>query len=834
MSKNSPTNFRKKRLLLWLLALPVTIIALLALAGFLYGDKAKQMIVDELNSHLLVKVSVGEVNFSVFSNFPSASVVLRNIATQPPDAHPEMPALLNAREISLRFGLFSLFTGNYHVQSVRVDDATINLWLDEKGQNNYQLWKSNGEGSTTSVNFDIQQVHFSAVKFYYRDQLTGANMAIGVPDLTLKGSKQGDVYDLSLNGNLLAERISFQQKEYGFTNEIGVKLNLNINDQLKIGTLTKSLLSVSGVDLSAEGSFGYGGAPFPLEFKLSTLRADVGQLLSLIPHNYTSDLKAYEPAGQLDAEINISGSYDKNQLPGINATFKLRKGSLLHKQSGTRLSGIATNGTFSRGKTKVDQLRLEHFEGSAKNGKFKGRLLLTDLQHPVIDLTLSAKLDLAELSGFVEAGGFERLRGNLTTDMAYKGSTAAGARIAGAARGTILLDGAGFTHKESGRSVSDLNARMELGNGFVYVDDLSLKSGNTDLKIKGRFQNLMEQFFFKDKPLYFDAEIASSNLDLEDLMAFSANNQHPGGNTRLFEPGLSFDVSLNIDHLKYRKFTASEASGKLTLNSQVLKAHNLRFKAMDGSITTTGLMNMRTENQINVICDADFKNVDIKRLFFEFNDFGQSSLKSTHLKGRADIKVNFGSRLDSSFEVDEGSVNALADIEIRNGELTNFEPLQELSRFLNAAELRNVTFSTLKNRIEIARRTVIIPEMEVKSSVMNLKAYGSHTFGNDIDYHLNVLLSELGRKKSRHSAPSESTETDAAGNTRLFLHLTGTVDQPEFRYDSQAVAKKIANDFKNQKHELRDVLREEFGKNKNKPSTKPAKGVKFDIEWDED
>ena len=45
---------------------------------------------------------------------------------------------------------------------------------------------------------------------------------------------------------------------------------------------------------------------------------------------------------------------------------------------------------------------------------------------------------------------------------------------------------------------------------------------------------------------------------------------------------------------------------------------------------------------------------------------------------------------------------------------------------------------------------------------------------------------------------------------------------------------KIADDFKNQKQELRKVLRNEFGKNKQPAVSEPSKGVKFEIEWDED
>jgi len=817
---------------LWLIALPAGIVILVALAGFLYGDKAKQLVVGELNSHLLVKVEVGEIDFSVFSSFPSASVVLRNVATQA--SQPEMPALLHARTISLRFGIFSLFTGNYNIQRVLIDEAAISLRVDEKGENNFQIWKSTNETSTKPVNFDIKQVHFENVKIYYRDLQTQIDVAIGLPDLNLKGSKQGERYHLGLKGNILAERVTFQQKEYRSEQEFSVNLSLAIDDQQKLATLDKSALTFSGVNLNLDGSFGYAQKPYPVKFNITTAKADIGKILLLLPHDFTSPFVDYEPAGQLDALVEIAGVVGKDQLPFISASFKLKKGSLLHKKSSTRLEGISAEGDFSAGNNKKEQLKLQHFEGSTRSGNFKGRLFLTGFKKPVIDLTLSAKLNLSELEGFIGGDMFEHLQGRLTTDIIYKGSAAAGANIAGSTQGTIVLNDGGFTHKQSGRIISALNARMELGNSIVYVDELSLKSGSTDLKIKGRCQNLMEQFFFRDKPLYFDAEIASSNLDLEDLMAFSASGKQSKGNTQLFRAALSFDVSLNIGHLKYRKFTASEVFGKLTLNNQVLKAQNLRFKAMDGSITGNGLLNMRYEDKATVLCDADFRNVDIQRLFYEFNDFGQSSLKNSHLKGRADIQVNFSSMLDAAFDVDANSVNALGDIEIRNGELLNFEPLQELSRFLDAAELRNVKFSTLKNRIEVVRQRVIIPEMEVKSSVMNLKGYGSHTFGNEIDYHLNVLLSELSRKKSRKQAPEQSMETDAAGNTRLFLHLTGTVDYPEFRYDSQAVARKIADDFKNQKQELRKVLRNEFGKNKQPAVSEPSKGVKFEIEWDED
>lgn len=824
---------RKTKFILWLLAIPMALLAVAFLLAFLYGDKAKQMVVDEINSHLLVKVEVGEVDFTILRSFPDASVVFRSIATKPSVDHPEMPGLIHAGSVSFRFGVFSLFTDQYKIRSVRISDASISLWEDEKGQNNYEIWKSSTAGSEKSVNFDVKSVRFIRVELNYRDLMSEADVALGLPDISLKGSKTGGIYDLAVKGRLLANRLIFQKKDYSLPAEATLDLNLNFNQPDRIGALIKSHVSILGIFVDIEGTFGANGPLYPMDLLIKLNRAEISSLIKLLPARYSGAYLPYEPGGLLDAEVRLNGEAGQGKFPAMNASFTLQKGIIIHPQSKAKITGLTATGTYALGNNSREKLDLHSFSGSTGKSKFKGKGSVIDFSNPLIDMNLSTRLDLSDINGFLGNNQIQNFTGSLTADIAYKGSASKESRIARTAHGTLLVTGAGFTLKQSGRSISDLNAHLELGNGFVYVDGLSLKSGNTDLKLKGRFQNLMEQFFFKEQPLYFDAEIESGNLDLEDLMAFSASAKTSAENTNLFHPGLSFDIRLNIDKLKYRKFSASEASGSLNLKNQVLKAEGLKFKAMDGNITASGLMNTRYDNQYSVICNADFRNVDVERLFFEFSDFGQTSLRSSHLRGRADARVQFSTMLDPSFEVDVTSVNAVADVEIRNGELINFEPLQELSRFLDASELKNIKFSTISNRIEIARQTVIIPEMEVKSSAMNLKGYGSHSFGNDIDYHLNVLLSEIGRKKRRNQPPAGSYEEDGSGRTRLFLHLTGTVDKPEFKYDSKAVIRKISDDFKNQKQELRQAIRQEFGKDKNRTDKKAIPPVKFEVEWEE-
>jgi hypothetical protein len=111
----------------------------------------------------------------------------------------------------------------------------------------------------------------------------------------------------------LAERVTFQQKEYRSEQEFSVNLSLAIDDQQKLATLDKSALTFSGVNLNLDGSFGYAQKPYPVKFNITTAKADIGKILLLLPHDFTSPFVDYEPAGQLDALVEIAGVVGKDQ-----------------------------------------------------------------------------------------------------------------------------------------------------------------------------------------------------------------------------------------------------------------------------------------------------------------------------------------------------------------------------------------------------------------------------------------------------------------------------------------------------------------------------------------
>lgn len=820
-----------------LAGLLMLVAAVLLVIGLVYGDKVKELVVNEINVRLLVPVEVGQVDFTVFKSFPNASVVFRNVTMKPSPKLKEAPGLLNAESISLRIGLFSLITGNYKIKSLVIDKASVNLWVGADGKDNFHIWKQTGSEAGSAVNFDMQKVILLNSEILYRNLIKKTDLAFGFPDFQLKGKMAGQRYDVQVSGGVEIRRLILGELNYTPASMLGIQGTIQVNEALKRCEITDANLQFAGITAGIRGTFDYGSENNAINLSLNTSDADITEVLEALPATLSKPYKDYQPGGRLTLQADVAGSWGKTSTPFIKADFELTKGSFTHLETGSKIKNIGLTGSFASTQGKrAEVLNLTAFSGETRNGKFKGRVQITGFKKPVLDLNLSADLDLSELEGIISAGAADDLAGKLVADINYRGAVQTGSQMAVAANGFVRLSGVGFTPQGLDVKAKDINGQFELKNGRIWVDGLSAVVGESTLQISGFFDNLIGYILFTDQPLHFDIRFSAGKFRLEDFMANSGAKTDSSGQSSIFPPGVSFNAGFSINEFSYKKFTASQASGSLSLDDNVLRASDLKFNALDGKATATGLLNGRYGNHAQVICNAKLTNVDIPRMFNEFSDFGQTSLQSRHMKGRGDATVQFAATLNNRFETDEASVAAVADVEIRNGELLKFEPFQELSKFLDEEELSNVKFSTLSNRVEIARKTVVIPEMEIQTSALNLKGYGSHTFGNEIDYHFSVLMSELRKNKRRKTPPpATAIEDDGLGRTRLFLHMTGTVDNPVVNYDHRAVARKIADDFKEEKQELRNVIKREFSKNKPVETENKAKAsTKFEIEWDED
>ena len=145
-------------------------------------------------------------------------------------------------------------------------------------------------------------------------------------------------------------------------------------------------------------------------------------------------------------------------------------------------------------------------------------------------------------------------------------------------------------------------------------------------------------------------------------------------------------------------------------------------------------------------------------------------------------------------------------------------------------------FSTLENTIEVKDRIVNIPDMEIKSSALSVYLSGKHTFEQEIDYNIQLLLSELLSSTFRQKNKNSSTEfgeikEDGEVFTTVYLKMKGNTNNPKITFDGLRIKEDLEQGITKEVKILQDIIKEDILQNEKKKEKE--KGDDVIIEWEE-
>jgi hypothetical protein len=248
------------------------------------------------------------------------------------------------------------------------------------------------------------------------------------------------------------------------------------------------------------------------------------------------------------------------------------------------------------------------------------------------------------------------------------------------------------------------------------------------------------------------------------------------------------------------------------VKNEMAVSRKFALQTMGGSLELSGIIDAQNRKAIDIVTSGKFTNIHLDSAFYVFENFQQNFIEDRHLKGQASADVNLELTVDQHLKMFPQTLIADIGATIKNGQLNNFEPMKKLNRYLDDEGLSKLRFSDLKNDIHIENKTVYIPQMEIRSNVTNLTISGTHTFDQHIDYR---VVTPLRKKRPADPEAQLAMEEDSQGGAKLFLKITGTTDDYRIQYDTEAVRKKIASDFRKEVKELKDAFKSK-GKQKQK------------------
>jgi hypothetical protein len=727
-----------------------------------------------------------------------------------------LDTLLYAELCFARLNLWDVLQGNYTISGIRIEEGGLKLKQNQLGEWNYKVWKE-PESDAESNGFRLEDLELRNIYLDFNSRKTDLSILALVESGTLDGSfiKGEHTLVTDLKGHL-------DQLKSGRDLELvnlpfGLAGVLELNNQSGIYSIDMGNAVLAGNEMVWNASFikqEDEGTEMDISVIASALRLET--LLNRIWPQIPENLKAIQLMGKADLKLKMQGQFTKESGPKTQLIFNLTEGSML--LNGVKLNDIVLDGTATTDdlkKVSSSTYNVTHFDVSTATGNSTGEFLLYDLENPIIDLTVQGRSGLSELLALgkidSDASGSAAFNLQFKSPLGHRFEFGKDAIKNATLTGMIELDNASFTVQEDVPTFRKINGILELTATKAEFKKFSGELGSTGFEASITVEKPKQLITDSRTEIQLSGNANVSRLDLESLV-MDWNTIPTSGRESKTKRKLTGNIDISIDQLIYKQFTAEEITTKLNISNRGVTAHNLTMETMgghvDGDIAYTTISSGH-----NLGIDAEFKQLSISRMFGEWDDFGQEFLKSQHLEGKADVTLLTNIQLDRKLNILPNKLSAKASLHITSGKLKEFEPLTALSKYIQLTELQEVNFDTLTNEISIENGVISIPYMKIKSSALELNFFGSHGLDNIVDYHANLLLSELLRRKAKKKTKEiEGHEiTEPSGKTRLFLWIRGPLNDLKIGFDNKQIRKKIKNDIKQEGNLLKQIIAEDFG-----------------------
>ena len=255
-------------------------------------------------------------------------------------------------------------------------------------------------------------------------------------------------------------------------------------------------------------------------------------------------------------------------------------------------------------------------------------------------------------------------------------------------------------------------------------------------------------------PITINLSARSPFFDLNTLISGKKNEGKPQkakakSKTSLDIPdfNVNIDLAVQSNKVRFQKLDCNNLTGKLNLRNNQLKISNLNFNVGEGTIRIDADIDGLTHHQKQLTSSFLVQKVDVKKLFYGMNGFGQNVCKAENIHGKLDLEGKFNARLKSDFELKSESMHGDFSFQLRNASLVNFKPLMDISSFLLPKEsLNDVQVATLNNTFHLRGRMLKIDEMEIPTSLATFYLQGEYDFADQLDMHILVPYHTISRK----------------------------------------------------------------------------------------
>jgi hypothetical protein len=746
----------KKVLKITGISLGVLLVVMIA-APFLFKDQIKKAVVDAANKNLNAKLKVDGFGLNFFSNFPNATLSL-NDASLIGIGDFAKDTLLKAKSASVTIDLSSIFSGNYQVTKILLDETQVYAKVLADGRANWDIMKTDstteakGDTTTSAFNLQLKKISLNNCSVIYDDQSSDMKVILD----KWSGNISGDFSAASttINTESSVNELSFYMSKIPYLYKVKTSANASIKADLNKFTFSfiESVLEINAVKATINGTFAMLTGEDGMEFDLKMKAPDTQfkDILSLLPAMYTADFKDVKASGTAALDAYVKGVMKGEEYPAFDLKLIVKNGMFQYPSLPKSVTGInvdmkVTSPGGSLDKTVVD---ISKFDFNMGGNPFSAILKVsTPISDPNLDAKMKGVIDLnmikdvyplekgTELSGRLDANL------NISTRMSYvekeqydKVKASGGLKVTG------------LNYRSTTMPLVAINTlSMQFSPQFVNVDNFQAKIGRNDIAANGRLDNLLA-YALKNKTLKGTLNLSSNYLNLNDFMtetATTATATADDSSLPTFEVPKNLDFTLNgkMKQVVYEKIDMTNVSGAILVKDGTLSFKNLGGNALGGSLLMNGSYSTAANPKTpKVAMDMKLSDVSFAQTFKSVEMVQKFAPIFEKIGGKYSMNFNMNSVMGKSYSDMLKTLTMSGLLQSSDVKVQGTEVLNSLASTLKTDALKSLAVKDLKLPFSIENGRVSTKPFTVNANGGKLNLSGTTGLDQTIDYKGMVTL----------------------------------------------------------------------------------------------
>ena len=733
----------------------VIILAAAIIIPIIFKDKLTNILKEQINNNINAQVDFANVNISIISGFPKATLTLENISVINMEPF-KGDTLFYAKEIALKMPM-SVLTKSaedaIQVNSFTLDKALVNIISDANGNTNYDIAKKNNKHNSVKLATEPKKGFTLSVDEYV---ITNSNInyideksksALNLNDFNHSGS--GDLSnEITKLSTITTSNISLNSGGLNYLNNNTIALNADLEiDQVQNKyTFLENSFKINQLKLIFDGFIKKNETNTEFDLKFNTPTSDFKNFLALLPSKYAKDIENVNTKGSLSVNGYAKGIQDETNIPKFSFNILSQNASLKYPKLPKSIENINVNILLGNNTGKADDifLDLKELKLQIDEDTFSAEGKLAQLTNNVlVDMKLNGILNLENLSQAYP----------IDIDNDFKGVFKAKLHTVFSKNdldksnydqiknnGEFGLSNFKFTSTGIVNPFYISEANVTFSPEKVYLNKLTAKSGDSDISGSGTIDNLMG-VIFSNKNFKGNFNINSSLFNVSDFMARDTTNTKENQKevkeqeVLKIPAFLDIKVSANAKKVLYDNLILENVTGDLIIKEETVTLNNFRTEMFDGTMSING--NVSTKELTPTFnFELGIDQFDINKSLTGMDLLSTIAPIAKIFKGKLNTDLALKGKIDNAFELDLNSLsgNALAELLTTKISPEEGSAFSLLNNKLSFIDLNKLDLKDLKTALSFENGSVSIMPFDINYEDIKIEIAGSHSFENNLAY----------------------------------------------------------------------------------------------------